>query len=478
MDLKSLWTSLDWAIVLIYFAGMILVGFIFQRRAGSSLSSFFLAARKFTIPILIGTAAASWYESWTVVGLAECGATMGISVIFIYVVPTALLRIPLANIIGPYIRDKVPDWVVTMPDLIEYLYDKKTKLIGAVLVITTILYASALLFAVGEVLHLITGMNLFLAMVICGAIVALYTSMAGLWAVGITDIFQFAIMTFAASMLVWPLVAKTQGLAHLFDLIRAQDPTLLTTTGTSTPWDILAWVAAAAALYASPQSYQRFGAARSGAEARVAYNMMMFIGISFSAIMVLTGMVARAYYPALKPSLGFWSVVFEVLPMGMRGAFVAALAAAVMSTVDTDFLIASTVLVKDLYKDFLKPTLSEQSVIRANRLAIPIFVALMVFGTQFFQEGIGKAWYYVGGFETSAFMIPLVAGLFYKRSTIQGGFWALLGAVAFYPLWEFILKSPGGIPANVATWIVSAVVYFGVCNITYKGTAARPSVAD
>lgn len=50
---------------------------------------------------------AGWYDSWTIVGLAECGWTMGISIIFIYVVPTGVMRLPLALWIGPLTRDKI-----------------------------------------------------------------------------------------------------------------------------------------------------------------------------------------------------------------------------------------------------------------------------------------------------------------------------------------------------------------------------------
>ena len=127
MDLKELWSGIDWLIIALYFVGILLVGVSMRKRAGKSVKSFYVASRKLTVPILIGVGAAGWYDSWTIVGLAECGWTMGISVILVFVIPEAILRLPLATIIGPHVRDKIPDWVVTVPDMMKYLYSGKIK---------------------------------------------------------------------------------------------------------------------------------------------------------------------------------------------------------------------------------------------------------------------------------------------------------------------------------------------------------------
>ncbi|MDR2088238.1 MAG: hypothetical protein LBP73_02665 [Clostridiales Family XIII bacterium] len=80
VDFSELWSAVDWIIIVAYFAGVIGVGLIMKKRASQNMKSFFVASRRLTIPVLIGVAAAGWYDSWTIVGLAECGWTMGISI--------------------------------------------------------------------------------------------------------------------------------------------------------------------------------------------------------------------------------------------------------------------------------------------------------------------------------------------------------------------------------------------------------------
>ena len=272
MDFKQLWSSIDWIILVVYFIGMIAVGISMRKRAGKSVKSFMVASRKLTVPILIGVAAAAWYDSWTIVGLAECGWTMGICIIFIFVIPEAILRLPLATIIGPHVRDGIPDWVVTVPDLIGYLYDKRVKLVATITYLANILYDSALLFAVADVLRMVTGVSMFATLIVTGIVIAAYTALSGLWGLAVTDLIQFAIMTVSAGVLVIGIIGVFDGFDGLFEQMRAIDPILVDPLGGNSFWDVIAWVISACAMYSSLQCYQRFSSARSGADIKVAYS--------------------------------------------------------------------------------------------------------------------------------------------------------------------------------------------------------------
>ena len=161
INFAEIWSTFDWIIIVAYFVAIISVGLVMRKRASKNMKSFFVASRRLTIPVLVGVGAASWYDSWTIVGLAECGTTMGICMIFIYIIPTAILRLPLAVWIGPLVRNKIPDWVLTMPDLMAYMYDKKTKFVMALGMLPPFLYESALLTAGGSVIAYVTGMNMW-----------------------------------------------------------------------------------------------------------------------------------------------------------------------------------------------------------------------------------------------------------------------------------------------------------------------------
>ena len=71
IDFTKMWSGLDWGVIVLYFVFIIAVGLTMRRRASKNMKSYFVAARRLTIPVLIGVGAASWIDSWSIVGLAE-----------------------------------------------------------------------------------------------------------------------------------------------------------------------------------------------------------------------------------------------------------------------------------------------------------------------------------------------------------------------------------------------------------------------
>ena len=469
IDFKELWGAADWIVLAAYFVGVMSVGFVMHRKASKNFKSFFVASRRLTIPVLIGVAGAAWYDSWTIVGLGELGATLGISIILFYVVPGCFLRLPLALWIGPMTRDKLPDWVITLPDMIRYFYNKPAGVLASIVPMASILYCCALMFAAGDVLHLVAGVPIWATMIVAGVAIIIYTMMAGMWGLAVTDLIQFMVMTVSAGAVLLGVYMHFNGADGFLDAIMASDPEKLSLTGHQTFATAFGYVISAAALYVNAQSYQRFGAAKEGGDIKVAYTLMLVIGLIFSTAMVVAGLASSVLYPNAETfSAGYWATIFEVLPPGIRGLFVAALIAAVMSTVSADLLITGGILVKDIYKDLFKPNLTDQGVLKGTRVMIVLLGLFIICGTYLWRNGIGNAWAIIGGFQVAVFLIPILGGFFFKRKTAKGGLIAITAGIIFYIVWQFILAAPFGIPSSVATWIFGGIVYFIACFATYK----------
>lgn len=474
IDFSKMWTGMDWCVIALYFVFVIAVALTMRRRASKNMKSFFVASRRLTIPVLIGVGAASWIDSWSIVGLAECGTTMGICILFIYVIPNTILRLPLALWVGPLVRDKMPDWVITMPDLMEYLYSRNTKLVMAIGMMCPVLYEAALLTAGGQVIAYVTGINMWMAFAILGIIVVIYTSLSGMFGLAVTDMVQFVIMSVAAGVLCAGMYFHFDGFGAIFQQANEINPNFTTASGGLNVMEILSWSIGAVAMYANSQSYQRFGASKSGGDIKVAYSCIMLFSVVFSTIMVLAGMAALVQYPdvaAESPSQAFWAIVFETLPVGLRGLFVAALLSAVMSTVSADYLITGAVVVHDIYRGFINKKLTDKGEVVATKVVIAVIGVLIIFATYFWQDGISKAYYYIGGFQVAAFFVPLIFGLFYKKKTAAAGFWSLLLSIVMYAVWQFVLQCPAGIPTNLACIIFSMVTYVVISKLTYKENA-------
>ena len=73
----------------------------------------------------------------------------------------------------------------------QYMYSKNTKLVMALGMLCTLLYESALLTAGGQVISYVTGINMWVAFVILGIIIVIYTSLSGMFGLAVTDMVQF-----------------------------------------------------------------------------------------------------------------------------------------------------------------------------------------------------------------------------------------------------------------------------------------------
>lgn len=474
MDFKELWGIADWAVLVLYFIGVMSVGFVMHRRASKNFKSFFVAGRRLTVPVLIGVAAAGWYDSWTIVGLGELGGTIGLSIVTFYIIPSSLLRLPLAIWIGPLTRNKLPDYVMTLPDMIRYFYNKSSGVLAAIGPVASQLYCCALLFAVGEVLHMVSGAPIWITMIIAGAAIVVYTALAGMWALAVTDLIQFAVMTVSAGVVIWGIFSHFGGGVEFYNAVSASDPEKLNLFGHQTVGTAFGYIISAASMYVNAQSYQRFGAAKGESEIRTAYSLVLMIGGIFSTAMVIVGMAASIMHPnAASASEGFWATVFSVLPTGARGLFVASLIAAVMSTVSAEFLITGGILVKNIFKDLFKPDLSDQNVLKGSRIMIVALGIFVICGSWFWRNGIGNAWTIIGGFQVAVFFVPILGGFFYKKKTPMGGLITIILSVIFYAIWQFALNSPMGIPSSAATWVFSLIVYFIICNATQNSVKSH-----
>jgi SSS family solute:Na+ symporter len=298
--------------------------------------------------------------------------------------------------------------------------------------------------------------------VLCAAVVLFYTTVSGLWATAVTDLFQFAVMTAGAGLLAYFLWGSVGGFAGLAASLPSTEPFLLRPFGRESIPSILSWCVTALALYTSPQVYQRFGAARSGKDIQIAYLLVLAFGVSFGAVMVLVGLAARAQFPELAPSEGIWTVILGTLPAGGRGLFLVGLAAAAMSTLDTDLLWGSTVVVKNLLKDTFGVRMSEEGLVRANRWAIPVIGLFLIGTSRFFEEGVSHAWYYIGGFGASVFFFPVIGGLYFadRRRAPVAGWLTLVAGATFYALWQAFAAAGTEIPSNFATFVFSGAVFF------------------
>ena len=183
-------------------------------------------------------------------------------------------------------------------------------------------------------------------------------------------------------------------------------------------------------------------------------------------LMILPGLIALKLYPDLEtPDLAFPTLAFDLMPIGIRGLIMAALIAAIMSSLDSALNSASTLVVKDFVQP-LKPDLKEETLVSLGRIVTGI---AMVVGAIYAPliAGFESLFSY---FQSSlSYVVPpivvvYILGLFVPWLNGNGAFWTIIfGLVAGIPIFivkeVFDLWSQWGLP-EIHYTVMSSIIMF------------------
>ena len=121
-------------------------------------------------------------------------------------------------------------------------------------------------------------------------------------------------------------------------------------------------------VYADPCFYQRFSASNSAKTGRRAMLTCFCLWLVFDAVTSMAGMAVHVKYPGVQPELAYVQMVLSELPVGIRAFFVIGLFGAIISTLDSYYLIGGTTLAKDIYaRIFAKEELSDKKLVNLSR---------------------------------------------------------------------------------------------------------------
>ena len=196
-----------------------------------------------------------------------------------------------------------------------------------------------------------------------------------------------------------------------------------------------------------------------------ALHKALWVGPVIMAVFTLgfgaMGVIGRILYPEAElADLVLPTLIIEHLPGPAAGAVLAAPLAAVMSTVDSMILVVSAALVRDLYRGFIKPEMSDAAQSRAGAwtsLAIGLLVLVLALRPPDFLQYIIN--FAIGGLEAGLF-VPLILGLYWKRGNALGAIGALLGGMLYFLLASDVIPALalGMMPVLMAT-VFSLLIY-------------------
>ncbi len=435
-------TTLDLSILIGYIILSKLIPLWLTRKKGSDSSGFFLGGRSFTWPMIGFSLFATNMSGSSFVGLAGAGYAGGIAVYSYEWMAAIILVIFIFFLLPFYLKSGV----FTMPEFLERRYDYRVRRIFSILLIffAVFLGAAGALYAGALVaLILFPGTPLWVGVLVLAVLAGVLSVFGGLAAVVISDTLQ-AVVLFIGGILVfyftyqaipsWEALeaAVPEGALHIIQ--PADDPDL--------PWPglftgllfigIFFWTTDQAMV-------QRVLGAKNAEHGRLGAIFAGFLKLPILFIMVLPGVMAVILYPDLQtPDLVFPTLVAGVIPTGLKGVILAALVAAITSSVDSVLNSTSTLVTMDFVKPF-RPKASEKMLVRAGRITTLTVMAIAVFWAPQIQK-FPSIWSYFQStlaYTTPPIVALFLGGIFWKGANRHGAFASLvmsltLGIVGFF----------------------------------------------
>lgn len=423
--------GIDLAIIGLYAVVIVGIGF-WAGRGTKDANDYFLAGRGMIWPLVGFSLIVTNFSGTQFLGLAGAGYSTGISVWNFEWMASIVLVFFAVLILPIYLQSKI----TTVPEFLEKRYDRRSRYaFSGFTVLTGMLIDSAGgLFAGALVLGLLyPDVPMMVHVVIIALLGGLYVILGGLRAVMITDTIQ-GILLFVSSGTIFVVLFAEFGFdwsvfSELapeggFTVAPPADDDFMPWPGifTGVVWlGLYTWitnhVVVQRVLAAKNLDHGRWGALFAGA-----------MQLPFLVLLIFPGILARDVFPDLEnPDLAWPSLIFEYMPVGIRGLIVAALLAALMSSLDSVLNGASSLVVNDFIKT-LRPELSEKVLLRISRGLVAVFMLVAVawapiilqFDTivEYFQSFLG--------YVTMPVVVVLIGGIFWKRATAAAGFWTLV----------------------------------------------------
>ena len=477
----GIWISLG-----LYFALMLGIGFYAWRNSTSSSEEYILGGRKLSPAVAALSAGASDMSGWLLLGLPGALFVSGLVSAWIGI---GLTIGALVNwiVVAPRLREQTEryDNSLTILQFLSKRFPSRAmalRTVSAVIVVVFFsVYTASGLVAGGKLAEsafsavlqgspisiYATGVTLTLAVVL------VYTVIGGFLAVSLTDFCQGVIMMLA--LIVMPVVVLYGtgggGISQASETLATVGPDYLSWFSGLSIVGFLSAVAWGLGYFGQPHIIVRFMAIRSLGDVPKARN----IGMTWMVISVVgaisLGIFGRAYAVRNGIVVDDPETIFIVLadmlfhPL-VTGFLFAALLAAVMSTISSQLLVASSSLTEDFYRLFLRKQASEKEAVLVSRvsvLLVGVFAAVIAWDPTSKVLGlVSHAW---AGFG-AAFGPLIVLALTWKRMTGTGAVAGLvvgaLTVMSWIALgWDARIMGGTGvyeiIPGFVAAW---AAIYF------------------
>ncbi len=478
--------TIDYAIFIAYALLIVGIAFWVTRKGEKTSEDYFLAGKALPWWAIGASLIAANISAEQFIGMSGSGFAIGLAIAS-YEWMAAITLVIVGKFFLPVFIEKK---LYTIPEFIEHRYSERLKTILAVFWIalyifvnlTSVLYLGAT--ALDTIMGSGSGASLLPFIIGLAVFAALYSLWGGLAAVAWTDVLQVGLLI--AGGLVTTYIALTHvapdgNVFSGFRVIYEQAPEkfsmilqqgeIITPNGKDAWWDLPGLSVLIGGLWVANLYYwgfnqyiiQRTLAAKSLRESQRGIVFAAFLKLLIPLIVVIPGIVAYVLNTGPEGVLTAQSVdpsfvgkngniindnaapwlISSFIPVGLKGLVLAALAAAIVSSLASMLNSTATIFTMDIYKPYVERDASEGKLVRVGRISAAVALVIGVLLAPQLKN-LGQVFQYIQeytGIVSPGILSVFLMGLFWKKTTNRGAVWGVLFSI---PLALYFKVAPNG----------------------------------
>lgn len=447
----------------IYFAILFGIGIAASKRI-KNMDDYYAGGKSLGYWMVAFSARATGESGWLLIGLTAMGALAGVSAYWVVAGEVLGVAASWFLMAKPFKRltDKYDS--LTVPDFLESHFKSKTHTLRSIAAIClssfVIIYVSAQIDITGKAFETFLNLNYFTGAILGFLIVVAYIFIGGFLAVVWSDFFQGMLMFIG--LLALPVVAyfSWDHRSELFDRLQAIDPSLLEPMGaTSDPWmqtaTMLGFAFIGLGFLGSPQVYARFISVRDTKEIDKGRWVAIVFTLISDAAAVSIGLLARALFTDAgadpEVALGMngedtlMVLLQDTFPAVIIAIYIAIILSAIMSTIDSLLVVASSAIVRDLYQKVFHPQLKSEKLTKISSY-VTLAMALLALGVAMMVAinipGRTVFWFTIFGWSgiAATFCPMIILSLFWKGFKERGAIAAMISGFLAVPFFKFYVQ--------------------------------------
>ncbi len=464
--------------IVIYMLAMIGIGWFAYKRT-TNLNDYMLGGRDLGPAVTALSAGAADMSGWLLMGLPGAIYAAGLVEAWIAIGLTVGAWLNWL-LVAPRLRvyTQVSKNSITIPSFLDNRLRDNTKLIrilsGIVILVFFTFYVSSGMVSGGKFFQSSFGFDYHTGLLLVAVVTVGYTLFGGFLAVSYTDFLQGLIM-FLALVLV-PIIGIffTGGIGETIDSIKSVSPEHFSLfASTATAAGVISSVAWGLGYFGQPHIIVRFMAIKSVKETKQARR----IGIGWMILSLVgamgTALVGLAYFQQSGQTIDDPETIFIVMGQILfhpfiAGIMLAAILAAIMSTISSQLIVTSSALIEDMYKALFKKDASDKHYVFAGRIAVLVVAVIAaILGwnpNSSILDLVGFAW---AGFG-AAFGPTILLALYWRKLTNIGALAGMLAGAVVAFVWGQSDALSGMIYEIVPGFIINLVITVIVSLITFK----------